>query len=340
MGASEQFDVLGLGEVMLRLSPPNKDRLTTSGTFDKNAGGSELNVMSGVAMLGLRSGIITKIPEHALGKFVRNHIRLAGVSDDYLVMDPSPAARLGAYYYEMGVHPRKPSVIYDRANSSFTSLTSDEIQGDPFKQTRAFHVSGITLGLGASPRALTLDLLHRFKSAGALISFDVNYRANLWSEEEALRVITGVLPLVDMLFVSEETSRRMLRRQGTPEEIMMGFASQFGMKMVAMTMRTVSSPTRHNWDSMLFDASSARFFREEPYTDIEVVDRIGSGDAYVAGVLAGILTGTPMDALQMGNAMAATKNTVMGDMPSSSRKEIRAIIDTHTGTGTQSEMNR
>ena len=217
-----EFDIIGMGEVMLRLSPPSKEKISQSETFEKNVGGSELNVVSGAAMLGVRSAIITKIPANKIGHFVRNKIRYGNVSDDYLVYDDSNEARLGVYYYESGAYPRKSSVIYDRAKSSMCSLSLGELPDDIFKKTKVFHISSITLAINPQLRDTALQIIKRFHDAGALISFDVNYRAALWSEDEARAVIEDVFNYVDFLFVSEETSRRMLRRTGTLEEIMRG----------------------------------------------------------------------------------------------------------------------
>lgn len=111
----KEYDMIGLGEVMLRLSPQNTDKISQSHIFEKNAGGSEFNVMSGAAMLGVRTALITKLPENKLGHYIRNMIRYGDVSDDHIVYDTSPEARLGVYYYEQGAYPRKASVIYDRA---------------------------------------------------------------------------------------------------------------------------------------------------------------------------------------------------------------------------------
>ncbi|MBQ3864960.1 MAG: sugar kinase [Clostridia bacterium] len=337
---SRPFDAIGMGEVMLRLTPPDRDRISLSATFEKSVGGSELNVMCGISQLGLRTAVLTALPDNALGHFVKNRIRYNGVSDDFLVFDQTEDARLGTYFYEMGVHPRKPSVLYDRKNSSFVNMTFDQIDPDLPASTRAFHVSGITLGLNRNIRETAMRLVRECKDAGCLITFDVNYRAALWSEEEAKAAVDEILPLVDVLFVSEETSRRMLARTGTAQEIIRSFVDDYGMQIVCMTMRTVSSPTRHNWDSMLYDAGRDIFYREAPYTDIEVVDRIGSGDAYLSGVLAGLLGDYgPLQALKMGNAMAAMKNTVFGDMPASDPKEVRSIIAAHDGA-VQDELNR
>ncbi len=123
--------------------------------------------------------------------------------------------RLGVYYYESGAYPRKSSVIYDRANSSFCSLSLDELPEDIYAKTKIFHISSITLALDPSLKETAIKMIHKFHEAGAYISFDVNYRASLWSEEEAKKTVEAIFPYVDFLFVSEETSRRMLQRTGT-----------------------------------------------------------------------------------------------------------------------------
>lgn len=333
------YDVIGLGEVMLRLSPPDKEKISQSETFIKNAGGSELNVVSGAAMLGIRSAIITKLPENKMGHFIRNKIRYGNVSDDYIIYDHSPEKRLGIYYYESGAYPRKSSVIYDRTNSSVCSLTLSDLPEDIYGKTKIFHVSSITMALSPSLKETTLSLIKRFKEAGAYISFDVNYRASLWSEEEARAVVESIFPFVDFLFVSEETSRRMLQRTGTLEEIMQGYANDYGCTLIATTRREVISPTHHNFNSkMLF---KGKFYEEAPYNNIEVIDRIGSGDAYLAGVLYGLIKyGTPERAIEIGNALSAVKNTVPGDMSASSIEEIESVIKSHKATGHQDEMVR
>jgi 2-dehydro-3-deoxygluconokinase len=337
----KSFSVLGFGEVMLRLSPQNKERISLSETFEKHAGGSELNVVSGISMLGMRTGMITKLPDNEIGGFIKNKIRYSGVSDDYIIYDKTPAKRLGIYYYETGAHPRKPSVVYDRASSSITGIALDEIPDKVFDETDVFHVSGISLALTENVRHTAIALIKRFKSRGVLISFDVNYRATLWDEETARETIGEVLKYVDILFVSEETSRRMLRKEGSLEDIMKGFATEYGCRIVATTLRKVTSPTLHDWNSKIYSLEDNKFFMEEPYKDIQVVDRIGSGDAYLAGVLFGLLKYSCIQkALETGNAMAAVKNTILGDMPGSDLSEIESVIKSHKSTGVQDEMKR
>jgi 2-dehydro-3-deoxygluconokinase len=272
-------------------------------------------------MLGLRTGIITKLPDNEIGKFIKNKIRFHGVSDDYVIYAQSECKRLGIYYFEGGAFPRKPTVVYDRSGSSFTTISADEIDSSVYSSSKIFHVSGISLALGVNVRETVIDMIKKFKKHGAAISLDVNYRATLWDEETA--------------------SRRMLQRTGTLEDIMKGFARDYGIKIIATTERKAKSPTKHTWDSRIYNALEGKFYKEDPYIDIEVVDRIGSGDAYVAGVLFGIVKFNCLQkALEFGNAMAALKNTVPGDLPACDFKEIEQLIASHKKTGTDSEMNR
>jgi len=341
LARKKDFDVIGFGEVMLRLSPPNKERISQGEIFEKRAGGSELNVVSGISSLDLRTGIVTKLPDNEIGKFIKNKIRFYGVSDDYIIYDRSPHKRLGIYYFESGAHPRKPTVVYDRFGSSFTTLNIDEIDPSVYGSTKIFHVSGISLALSDNVRQAVVRMIKKFKQHGVFISLDVNYRASLWDEATARDVITSIFPDVDILFVSEETSRRMLQRAGTLEEIMRGFTKDFGVKVVATTERKALSPTKHTWSSKIYSAAEDKFYQEDPYEEIEVVDRIGSGDAYVAGVLFGIIKYSCLQrALEFGNAMAAIKNTVLGDLPACDFDEIEQVIKSHKKHGIESEMNR
>lgn len=338
-----EFDLLTLGEVMLRLSPQGYERISNCQVFDKRAGGSELNVAAGSCLLGIRTGVITKIPDNDLGKYIKNEIRFEGVSDDYLIYDSSGAARLGVYYYEAGAEPRKPTIVYDRKNSSFTTISLDEIPDRIYASTRMFHTSGITLALCENTRRIADEMIRRFHEAGARISFDCNYRANLWSEDEARKAIYAILPYVDILFVSEETSRRMMQRgDGDLKDIMKGYTEEFpNIHYVCTTQRTVISPKKHDFTSIIYSARSDSYYTEAAYKGIDVIDRIGSGDAYCAGVLYGLLKyGDARKALEYGNATSSTKNTVPGDLPSSDLKEIDRIIRNHQAAGHVDELNR
>lgn len=336
-----EFDALAFGEILLRLSSPVNERLASGAVFEKRAGGAELNVVSGISLMGLRTGIISKLPKNELGTFLKNNIRFCGVSDDWLIYDERPEARLGIYYYEHGVYPRKPTVVYDRKNASINTINIEDIPDSIYGSTRLFHTSGISLALSEQTRSTAESLIKKFKAAGAIISFDVNFRANLWSEADAKNYIERILPYVDILFISEETCRRTFGKTGELEDILKSFAKEYDISVLASTERKIISPKKHTFGSTIYSAKDDKIYKEEPYENIEVVDRIGSGDAYVSGVLYGLLAYQDCrKALEYGNAASAVKNTILGDLPASDKKEIDRIIEAHHSTGYQSEMNR
>lgn len=340
--AKKEFDLLALGEILLRLSPPNNERIVRGDVFEKQVGGAELNVVSGVSLLGLRSGIISKIPDSSIGIFAKNKIRFCGVSDDYLVYDDSDDARLGIYFYENGAYPRKPSVVYDRKGSSMTKIDISEFPESIFESARCFHTSGITLALSEQSRKTGIEMIKRFKEHNTLISFDVNFRANLWAEPEARECIKEILSYVDIFFCSADSARLTFQKEGAQQTMMKSFTEEYPIKIVCSTQRTVHSPKMHSFTSVIYNAEEDKYYEEEPYKNIDVVDRIGSGDAYISGVLYGLLS-SEMDcqkALKFGNATSAVKNTIPGDMPSLNLEETQDIIDAHGNKGYQSEMKR
>lgn len=336
------FDLIALGEILLRLSTRENERLQRHDDLRKRTGGAELNTAAGAAALGLKTAVISKLPDNDLTTFVRNRIRFGNVSDRYIVLDRDPQARMGIYFYEYGAYPRKPRVLYDRRNSSINRISVEEFEESLYGQTRCFHTSGIMLALSPNCRQTAVEMIKRFKAQGTLISFDVNFRGNLWSGAEAKACIEEILPYVDIFFCSEDTARLTFLKEGHIRQIMQEFAAEYDIRIVASTQRIVHSPKCHTFGSVIYDAASGQYFEEEPYRNIDVVDRIGSGDAYISGVLYGLLT-YEMDcrrALEYGNAAGAMKNTVPGDLLVADLKEIDGMIRDHQTLGRVSEMER
>ncbi len=336
-----KYGMIGLGEIMLRLSAPVNEMIFQGNTFDKQIGGSELNVAAGLESLGIRSAIISKIPDNELGRFVKKMVRAHGVSDDFLIYDESPNKRLGVYYYEYGAYPRKPTVIYDRSHSSFMNIDINELNNDMFKRTEIFHLSGITLGLSKELGELSLELIKKFKETGTLVSFDVNFRSTIWSEEESKKTIEKILPFVDILFISEESLRKMFGKTGELEDIIREFSKENNIKIIATTKRIVESPKKHDFSSVIYNGEENKFYTSKPYLNIDVVDRIGSGDAYLSGVLFGILKYNNLKkAIDFGNAMSVLKNTVTGDLSCVDFKLVERTIKDYNSNEVTSELNR
>ena len=338
----KKFDLLSLGEVLLRLSPQGEERLIQGKHFTKEIGGAELNVAAGASMLGIKTGLISVLPSHAIGIYAQNQIQNIGVSTEYLIKDDSDDARLGLYYYEKAASPRKPSVVYDRRNSSFYKLSNLDIPEEIYKNTRCFHTSGITLALDKKVREKTIEMMKRFKKEGAIISFDVNFRGNLWSGEEAKECIENILPYVDVFFCSESTARLTFNKEGDLKQILKSFTEDYPISMVIATNRIVHSPKQHSFGSVAYDKANDTFYEENMYENIEVVDRIGSGDAYISGFLYGLLSDNCSieKGVLYGDAMSAVKNTIPGDLVFTDLDEINKIIEVHSGDSEDLEMNR
>ncbi|WP_314295562.1 sugar kinase [Fusobacterium periodonticum] len=336
----KEFSLVCAGEMIMRLSPLNNELLIQGNSLTKQMGGAEYNVASLVSMLGEQVAILTKLPNNPIGEFAHKSVIANRISDKYLIFDDSLNKRMAIYYYEYGASPRKPRVTYDRLNSSFQNLKINEIPKEIFSSTKIFHVSGITLGLSKKINELTKKLIKKFKQNGTIISFDVNFRQNLWSEKEAEQEIIKILPDVDILFASEETFRKMFQKKGKIENIMKEFAKIYDLSLISSTRREVNSTTSHNFSSIIYEKKNDKYYNEDAYKNIEVIDRIGSGDAYVAGVLYGILQQNNAEiALKYGNASAALKNTISGDTTCINLAMLKEIIDEHEH-GNGSEMSR
>ena len=211
-------------------------------------------------MLGLRCGIISKLPANDLGTYIKNTVRQNGVSDDYLVYDDDKDARLGVYYYENGAYPRKPRIVYDRKNTSVNKISVEDYAEDLYSAARCFHTSGITLALSPQVRETAVEMIKRFKEHGAIISFDVNFRGNLWTGEEAKACIEKILPYVDIFFCSEDTARLTFQKEGDAKSIMKSFTQDYPISVVASTQRIVHSPKRHTFGSIIYCAKEDTYY--------------------------------------------------------------------------------
>ena len=197
------YDVVTFGEAMLRLSPPHFARLEQTHSLDVEIGGSELNVAVGVSRLGMASGWVSKLPNNALGRMVRNRARELGVDVSHVVF--SDQGRQGLYFVEYGAAPRASSVLYDRGNSSISLIQPNEVDWKKIlSKAKLFHVSGITPALSPSAAETTALAMKAAKEAGCLVSYDLNYRKKLWSPSEAKKCQEPLMKLVDIITTTEE----------------------------------------------------------------------------------------------------------------------------------------
>jgi 2-dehydro-3-deoxygluconokinase len=318
------YDVVTFGEAMIRLSPPNFQRLEQTRSLDLYVGGAELNVAAGVTRLGMKSTWVSKLPKNGLGYLIRNRVQEAGVDCSHVVW--SDKGRAGLYFVEFGSSPRASSVLYDRAYSAISTIQPGEIDwAKVFSGSKHFHVSGITPALSASASETTVEAMKAAKKRGLTVSYDLNYRKKLWSPTDAKKIQEPMMANVDILITTEEDTNVVFGiKEKNYEAVAKKLAKTFKFKMVAITLREDLSVWRNNWTAIAYQ--DGKIFRDKKY-EVEIVDRVGAGDAFTAGLLYGWLKLKDVEkGVQYGNAFAALKHTLPGDFNWSTQEEVEAQL--------------
>ncbi len=310
--------IVAFGEIMLRLTPPDKNTVAASRSFDACYGGTESNVLVALSCLGDCTDYLTAVSDNALGEAVIRHLRSFGVGTDNIIVQGDT---LGMYFLEEGFGPRGAKVIYNRRHSEVSKLDENAFDYDRiFDGCTLFHISGISFALSDSSRALALRLLKEAKERGICTSFDFNYRATLWSIEEAAEVYKKAAPFIDIMFCS---SRDLTAFLDTTVE---GFHRNFPCEYLVVREREIGAGGEQKAYASIyrkgFDAVS---IAPSVFTPLE---RIGSGDAFTAGVLH-ILSNdkdATEKALEFGMACFVLKHTLKGDVFTLNENSINAYI--------------
>ena len=316
-------NVVTFGEAMLRLSPPHFGRLEQTHSLEVEIGGSELNVAVGVSRLGMQAAWVSKLPNNALGRMVRNRARELGVDVAHVIF--SDQGRQGLYFVEYGAAPRASSVLYDRGNSAISLIRPGEVDWERvLSSAQLFHVSGITPALSPAAEETTAEAMRAAKEAGCLVSYDLNYRKKLWSPAEAKRCQEPLMKMVDILTTTEEDTGVVFGiREDSYQKVAETLAKTFGFKAVAITLREDVSVWKNNWTAIAY--ADGKIYADRNYM-VEIVDRVGAGDSFTAGFIYGYLTGGAQKGVQYGNALAALKHTIPGDFNWSTLEEVEGQI--------------
>ncbi len=318
------YDVVTFGEAMIRLSPPNFQRLEQARSLELYVGGAELNVAVGVSRLGMRSTWVSKLPKNGLGYLIRNRVQEAGADCFHVVW--SDKGRAGIYFVEFGASPRASAVLYDRAHSAISMIQPGEVDwAKIFTGSKHFHVSGITPALSVSASETTVEAMKAAKKGGLTVSYDLNYRKKLWSPADAKKIQEPIMEDVDLLITTEEDTNVVFGiKEKNYEAVAEKLAQTFKFKMVAITLREDLSVWRNNWTAIVY--YDGKIYRDKKY-EVEIVDRVGAGDAFTAGLLYGWLKLKDVEkGLQYGNAFAALKHTLPGDFNWSTLEEVEAQL--------------
>jgi 2-dehydro-3-deoxygluconokinase len=316
-------DVVTFGEAMVRLSPPNFRRLEQARSLDVQVGGAELNTAVGLARLGRSAAWVSRLTDNALGRLIANHAREAGVSTAHVVWTDED--RVGVYFLEFGAAPRASSVLYDRKGSAMAAIQPGMVPwGRVFAGARWFHVTGITPALSATAAETTREALQAARAAGVQTSIDLNYRVKLWSQAEAGRWMGQLMPHCDVLVTTEEDTERVFGIRGKDhEDGASQLARRFGLRAVAVTLRENPLVWKNTWTAIAW--ADGKVLRTRTY-EVEIVDRLGAGDSFAAGLIHGLLDGDLQKGLDYGVAASALKHSVPGDFAWITRGEVEALL--------------
>jgi len=318
------YDLVAFGEAMIRLSPPDFKRLEQTTTLDLNIGGTELNVAVGVSRLGLKSAWVSRLPDNPLGRMIANKARELGVDVSPVIWQKE--GRAGLYFLEFGATPRPTTVVYDRANSSFSNIQPGEVDWEEIlNSTRCLHLTGITPAVSQTAAAATLEALQKAQAAGCRVSLDLNYRTKLWSPAQAHQTLAPMMDLVDILITTRGDSRTILGIEAENEQALAErLLAKYPVEMVAVSHREGDTV----WQCR-FSAIAAT--REKTYTSrtykIDIVDQVGRGDSFAAGFLYGVIGKNDLQrGLDYGVAFAALKHSFPGDFNWCTREEVEALM--------------
>ncbi|MGA9191580.1 MAG: sugar kinase, partial [Anaerolineales bacterium] len=245
-------EVIAFGEAMIRLAPPDFQRLEQATALKMTVGGSELTVAAAVARLGLDAGWVSRLPDNALGRLAQNKAREFGVDTSKIVW--TNEQRMGIYFVEFGASPRPSSVIYDRSHSAISQMKPGEADwAEVFSGAKWFHTSGITPALSDSVAEVTAEAMRTAKDMGLTVSYDLNYRAKLWSQEKSRAVQEPLMELVDVLITTEEDTERVFGITGADyKEVAKKVAERYGHRVVTITLRGTPSVWRNTWSAIAY----------------------------------------------------------------------------------------
>jgi len=312
------YDVVTMGETMIRFTPPHLQRIEQAQNFDLYCGGSESNVSVGLARLGLNVAWLSRLTDNPMGHAITNVIRQFGVDTSHVIWTPND--RVGLYFVEEGTPPRGISVYYDRANSAMSRIQPDDIDDNYFinNPARLFHSSGITLAIGEPARETTYKMFKLAKEANCIISFDFNYRHKLWSVEDAVKYCDPCAELADIIFIPVRDAIHLygLSSDSQPHNIMKYLQSKFPETIIVMTLGADGA----------MGCNKQGDIQQEMALPITPLSRVGAGDAFVAGFLYAYLTNGFDNALRWGVCASALKFSIQGDMPLFTHAELSNLV--------------
>ena len=329
--------VITFGEILLRLASPGYTRLFQKDSMDVTFCGGEANVAASLAVFGLNSSFVTKLPDNDVGHAAVNSLRYFGVDTSHTVFGDG---RLGLYYLEKGASQRPSKVIYDRAFSAIALAKREDFDWDAiFKTADWFHWTGINPALGGELPLICEDACKEAKDHGHTISCDLNYRGKLWTPQQAQMIMRPLMKYVDVCICNEEDAEKVLGIKTPDTDIENGelsnagythtaesIASSYGCKYVAITLRKSYSASHNGWSAMLFNAETKESYFSTEY-DIQIIDRVGGGDSFAAGLIYAMIQKKDChEAIEFATAASCLKHTIEGDYNRTNIADVEALL--------------
>lgn len=328
-------EIITCGEIMMRLSPTAGVRLEQADNFSVHFGGAEANVAVSLARFGQKVSFVSALPDNTIGTNACNSLKQYGVDTSFILRR---GRRIGIYYLEHGSGPRPSKVVYDRRFSAVSELQPHDLDWPKIlAQAYWFHWTGITPALSDSLAETLQAGIQTAKKKGIQISVDLNYRAKLWGEDKAEQVMSRLMPMVDICIGNEEDPMRIfgIKPSGTDVEhgkleltdykaMAEELIDRFRFKKVAFTLRESISASENIWSACLFNGKD--FYHSRKYK-ILITDRVGSGDAFAAGLILYLREGrSDQEALEFGTAAACLKHSIQGDFNLVTRAEVEQLV--------------
>ena len=319
--------VVTFGEIMLRLSCPGHQRFAQATELEVHFGGAEANVAVTIAQLGGDADFVTRLPPNELGQRCRAELRRAGVGTRFFSWG---GERIGVYFIEHGASQRATLVIYDRARSAFAEAARSDFAWDTILgEARWFHWSGITPALSPAAAETVADAVACAKRLGLTVSFDMNYRAKLWSPDQARATILPLINGIDLFVCGLDEARNVFGIAAADEaEAARALHEKFGCRLIAMPQRLSESASETSWSAILHTDGRTYSSREHQIT---IVDRVGAGDSLTGALIFSVMRGdAPQQTIEFAVAASVLKHTVPGDYNFVSLAEVEALA---TGAG-------
>ena len=327
---------------MMRLNPEGYQMFYQAEKFEASYAGGEANVAVSLANYGIDSSFVTKLPDNPLGECARNAVRHFGVDTKDIVWG---GKRLGLYFVEKGASQRPSRVVYDRADSSIATAKREDFDwAKIFDGAEWFHFTGITPALGGELPQICLDALVYCRAHNITVSCDLNYRGKLWTKQEAGRVMAELVPYVDVLIANEADAADVFGIVGEGSDVESGklnkegyvsvaeqLVERFGVKKVAITLRTSLSAFDNLWAGMLYDAATKNACFSTEYK-VHIVDRVGGGDSFGGGLIYALIAGKDTQgAIDFAVAASCLKHSIEHDFNLVKVKDAEALA---AGNGT------